>query len=235
MGIFYLDKSAWLIPPVPNEFHDIFNENCQKISVTRGHKFKIGHSFIYLADGLLCQGFLSGALNKTHFISLTVPGRAVGYMQFIGSQSHVEYVKALRNSEVMILPFEKLETYLKKDYELHRLIIKYCSDCIESDVEGFQQLFTESAATRLKVLLKGIFKAFGITITVGWNKLPLKLTHKEYSQVVFTTLKTIDCLLPQWKKDGLYRSNKDGVWIHGSLFDDDEFLGKIWQEDPKSL
>ncbi|USD37537.1 Crp/Fnr family transcriptional regulator [Ferrimonas sp. SCSIO 43195] len=219
----YYDTTPWVIPATEKSITELFLCFGERVKVKRretvagptlcGNKLN-SDKMLYLHSGLLAQTYVTHDANKPYAISLVLPGRVINYCGYMGIDTCSESVIALRDSEVFMLPIDEVRNRVKERTELENEIQSYCMSCIASDYDAFTCMFTCDTEKRLAHLFKSLAQSFNCDLKNEWINIPLKLSYSELSYVMYTTKKTIERILPNWRERGIVRDYKNGFEIN---------------------
>ncbi|USD37540.1 Crp/Fnr family transcriptional regulator [Ferrimonas sp. SCSIO 43195] len=223
MNRFY-DTNPWVIPAAPKHIADFFINNGERLSFKKGQvvsgptaRRKLQDYMIYNHSGIMAQCYLTHDENKPQAISLTLPGRVINYLGFIGINISKETIMCLRDTEAYILPITFLKEYVSKHESMREEIYGYIHKCIATDYDGFTLMFTCDTSIRLAYFFLALANNYNERSNDEIQCIPLKLSHAELSYVMFTSVKTIDRIMPTWKSQGVIETRADTTIINRHL------------------
>lgn len=220
----FYDTNPWVIPAASDEIAELFLNHGERVTFNRGQivsgptaRRRLHEYMIYNHKGVMAQCYLTHDENKPQAISVTLPGRMINYLGFTGVDISQETVMCLRDSEAYLLPIDVLEAMTSKDLALHKVIFRYIHQCIATDYDGFTLMFTCNTSVRLAYFMLALAKNYNGDSKEEKQSIPLKLSHAELSYVMFTSVKTIDRIMPIWKSQGIIETKADTTIINRHL------------------
>ena len=227
MGKFY-NSTPWVIPQAPQEIQDFFKSHGKKIIVER-NTFVCSYnalytpckldSLIYVESGRLSQGYITDNVNKPHAFSLILPGRVLNYTHYMGFTNRQENIYTKRKSVLYYLDLGEFKNILKNNGLLQTLMHSYCTACIASDYDAFTCMLSCSVEKRLSYFLLALVNTYDVQCEQGWFQIPLKLSYKDISEIVYSSTKMIERIIPSWIDRGVMTMARRSIKIHESVFD----------------
>ncbi|MCL1046543.1 Crp/Fnr family transcriptional regulator [Shewanella electrodiphila] len=224
MGRYY-ESTPWVIPEAPLELISFLKSFGKMVSFNKGEVISgplVNASscnvdqLIFLESGMLSQCYNTHDINKPKSISLVLPNRILNYLSFMGICNNKENIIALRKSIVYKIPIELAHKLIKNEQDKMEMFNQYFMACIASDYDGFTCMFTCNTEKRLAFLFNSLAMSFNCDIKGEWSNIPLKLSYSELSAVMYTTQKTIERIIPEWKLKGYIQVYKYGFSINNN-------------------
>lgn len=226
MGKYY-KTTPWVIPEMPLSIKNIFrkygkNQFVKKNTLLSGNcinaQFPNTERLIYLESGLLGQAYETYSLNKPYAMSVVLPGRMVNYLSYLDIDNSGDNIIVLRNSSIYCMTKSEFDKIANNEEKL--MMVKQCKASITSDFDGLCCMFTCDTPKRLAYLFKALVEGFYGDITgMSSMKIPIKLSYAEMSYVMYTTIRTIERLLPKWRELGYIETGKNYTIVYSKLFD----------------
>lgn len=69
------------------------------------------------------------------------------------------------------------------------------------------------------VFFQSLIRTFQCKCQDDWFVISFKLSYTDISEVVFSSKKMIERIIPVWGESGLFVSSKDSFALHQSIFD----------------
>jgi CRP-like cAMP-binding protein len=188
--------------------------------VFKGNEFYPNLSLVL--SGLLAkfsEGFTFKETSKVKAISLLLPGTVLGGTFFLSNRLSNIASTALRDTVLLDVKHEAVWEYVRTHHNFGKALVNHIMLDLESDLEGMATIIARPPEERLAVLFKILVLRYEVQNENGWFNIPVKLTHSELSQVIYTIPLTLNRILLEWKKRGLYRKEGTERYAHKSLFD----------------
>ena len=221
MGNYY-KTTPWIIPSAFRQLEDLFTQHGKSFSFSKGdiiagplvsgEKIRL-NQMIYLESGLLSQCFITHNPNKPKAMSLVLPSRVINYTGYMGFDTSSENLIALRNSQVYTMDIEAVRESAKK-LGFEEQLKSYCMKCIASDFDAFTCMFTCETEKRLGFFFQSLIDSLSCNKDSDWALIPIKLSYGEISSVMYTTKKTIERIIPDWKQRGIIIFEDDSIKIN---------------------
>lgn len=217
--------TPWLIPEIEEEVFELARKKSTKFHLKSSEiifgrqntgEIKNRDCVIFVENGLLCQAIHTDDVNKPTAISITLPRRMLNYCGYLGMAVTSETVYALRESDVFVISIESLKKQLENNHRLSEAIINYCVKCVASDYETFACMFTKMAEKRLAIFFLSLAKSIGINNGNNYYFIPIDFSYQELSQVMYSTTKTIERIVPIWKRKGVLDFSRGGMNLNMS-------------------
>ncbi|USD37541.1 hypothetical protein [Ferrimonas sp. SCSIO 43195] len=221
-------SSPWIPPEAPAFLRMAFYEKSALITVKKGdsvvhrnalHQHPYQNCLILVQRGLLGRRKCTNDINKQLFTTLLLPNRIYGYSGFLRYSEAEDTLVALRESQIMVLPITHLKQKLANncDSRLKQEVITYFLSCLEAEQKSLFVIATNDTQDRLSKLFKALIHS-----TLGKDhgdkyEVPIRLTNEEVRKLIYTTKKTINTILPYWKREGLYCQNEHSTLISKSI------------------
>lgn len=220
--------APWIPPEAPCPLRSLFYEHATLITVRKGekvihrnrfHQHPYQHSLIFLRQGLLGRSKSTSNINKQLISTLLLPNRVYGPSSCLLDTNDEDTLVALRKSQIMILSPKRLQECLSNspDPKLRKAINDYFLNCLESEHRGMFIIATEETQGRLAKLFKSLIYATDGKDQGDRYEVPIRLSNEELRKLVYTTKKTINTILPGWKRKGLYFQKEQATVISKSI------------------
>lgn len=215
--------TPWLIPELENEVFEFAKKYSNRVhlkssDIIFGHQsngvIKNRDSVILVENGLLCQAIHTDDVNKPVAISITLPRRMLNYCGYLGMPVTSETAYALRDSDVFVVSIKVLEQNLENNDRLKEVFRNYCMKCIASDYETFACMFTKMTEKRLAIFFLSLARSIGIDVGENISYIPINFSYLELSQIMYSTTKTIERIIPLWKLKGIVDCCTSGTRIN---------------------
>ncbi|GGZ15592.1 Crp/Fnr family transcriptional regulator [Shewanella fodinae] len=215
--------TPWLIPEIEEEVFEFVKKYSNRVhlkssDIIFGHQntgdIKNKDSVILVEKGLLCQAIHTDDVNKPMAITIILPKRMLNYCGYLGMAVTSETVYALRESDVYVISIKVLEHHLEQNYRIKEAIKTYCVKCIASDYETFACMFTKMTEKRLATFFLSLARSIGVKEDNEFSYIPIKLSYQELSYLMYSTTKTIERIMPLWKKMGIIICCCNGVKLN---------------------
>lgn len=216
-------QTPWFIPEIDEDLLEFVKEHSNRVHLNPSDvilgslcsgEIRNKDCVIFTETGLLCQTIHVDDVNKPTATSITLPKRMLNYCGFLGMNTNSETVYALRASDVLIISINKLEKLLNLEPRLKECMRNYCIKCIASDYETFVCMFTQTTEKRLAIFLLSLASSIGDIVDENSILVPINLSYHELSQVMYSTSKTIERIMPIWKRNGVISSCKNGMLLN---------------------
>lgn len=215
---------SWVRSRVLPEIYQVIKENGNIEKYKKGELIipprKRYDKFAIIESGLLCKAIYNNSINKNTAFSLLIPGRLLGTSYYMSTEKSNLYVKALRNTEIITVPFEFVDDLMLSDKRFMKLIHRQFSVDWESDLEGLASLSFFTPEEKLKILFKVLMLSYDTDFSQEWVKLPLRLSYTEMSNVIYTTRLTVIRIINHWKAEGAYRQEDQDRYVKSSFLND---------------
>lgn len=213
--------TPYIAAAVDDKLRDIIISNGKKVTLKKREFFlkqSTTHRFVYVESGLLGRIRDTPLEFKQTHLEIIPPGRVANFLNFFSPGKARISIQALRNSEIYLTHYQAIYNAMENDREIARGFEQMYGANMETALRSCYCNFIFSCEFRLISLFKAMIRNCNVTADQnGWMLLPYKLTREEYSQIIFSSLLTVDNILLQWKKEGLYKKSKEGSYIHSSL------------------
>ncbi|MCL1046542.1 hypothetical protein L2737_14605 [Shewanella electrodiphila] len=227
-----IDVNPWVFPEIPRVFRTVFYEHCTLKTIRKGDKINFNSGsiennkkfFILLNKGVLLNYREINATNKELFTGVVLPNRVAGHNNFLNLTDNSEFLIASVDSEVMFLSVDNLKAAFLQTKDLKDCVYQYCISCLKSESEGAHIIGTKNVDQRVRLLFHSLMNAYPKDENNDTYKIPLKLTNEEIRKVIFATRKTINTLIPKWKRSNLYQLDKNSTIINKKLIIFNKFL-----------
>jgi len=210
-------------PWIPPEEFDII----QKIYYKHGRLNRISKNSILKSGGEcnklfflkkgLCMYIVNYEKDNPKVLSVIPPGRALGDLSCLSGEKVNVTTLVKRDSEVLTIPPDILQKYMKEDFAVTNAVIKTSMAKQECHLEGMIANFTLNNENRLKVLFKALLAAYNIEIA-DWNPAPLKLNNSELGMITSATRVTVSRILNKWTTSGLIKRDGKNIILSKELF-----------------
>ncbi|PHI28569.1 Crp/Fnr family transcriptional regulator [Budvicia aquatica] len=213
--------TPYIAAAVDDELRKIIVDNGKKVTLNKREFFlKQGtiNSFVYVHSGLLGRIRDTPLEFKQTHLEIIPAGRVANFLNFFSPGKARISIQALRNSEIYLTPYKTVYAIMENDRRIAHEFEQMYGANMETALRSCYCNFIFSCESRLISLFRAMIRNYGIMPDGnGWMLLPYKLTREEYSQIIFSSLLTLDNILLQWKKEGVYKKAKEGSYIHQSL------------------
>jgi hypothetical protein len=211
------------MPPIDEPLCEIFRSHGKKVNLAK-KEFILRKgtikSFVFVESGLVGRIREMPLLSKQIHLEIAPPKRVANFMNFFSAGKANISIMALRKSEIYITPFEVIYGIMKNSYEFCKQFEQLYGSNMETALKSSYSNFVLPCELRLLNLFKALARQSKAHPDAnGWIPLPYKLTREEYSQIIFSSLLTVDNTLLHWKKEHLYQKNKQGSFIHARLLE----------------
>lgn len=180
------------------------------------------NSFVFVKSGILGRIRDTPILSKQTHMEIIPPNRIANFLNFFSPGRVRISLMSLRASEVYITPFSAIYEEMEEDKEIRKSVSEMYGANAESSLRSCHCNFIFPCKYRLLLLFKALARQTQITPDLnGWVPLPYKLTREEYCQLIFCGMLNLDNILLEWKKNNLYKKNKEGSFVHISLLKKD--------------
>ena len=219
-------EAPWFIPRLESKLFCLIPDGARPQTIPKGGIIVSEEDYpdklVYVRKGVLEQSTVNYMLKKPFAVlSLCLAGTMTGRMLMLSKYASPVRITALRKSEVIIIPFEGVKQAINASFELYQMFTSYCSRCDQSEFAGMSIIGTRSAEERLKLFFQSVISAFPASADEGaWRTLPFKFSRNEIASITHTTRLTVDRVLAQWIKNGLYKNTGSSFLLHQDLFSD---------------
>lgn len=227
MGKFY-NSTPWVIPQAPQELQALFRRDGKKLTVER-NVFVCSYDavytpcdldcMIYVDSGLLTQGYITDNINKPHAFSLILPGRVLNYTHYMGFANRQENIYTKRKSVIYCLELGQLREKLAQDEVLQEMMHNYSVSCVAADYDAFTCMLSCNVEKRLAHFLLSLVNTYQICCEDDWFHIPLRLSYKDISEIVYSSAKMIERIIPSWIEQGIIRMSGRSTKVHQSVFE----------------
>ena len=237
-----MNKDKYITPYIAPALDD----NVSEIMVALGRKIRLKkkeyvfrqniiNSFVYVKSGMLGRIRDTPLLSKQTHLEIIPPNRVANFINFFSPGRVRISLLSLRNSEVYIVPFEKIYAVMERDEAFRNEVNQMYGANAESSLRSCHCNFIFPCKYRLLLFFKALARHSNTQPDLsGWVQLPYKLTREEYCQVIFCSLLTLDNTFLEWKKRNLYKKTKEGSFVHVSLLEKDIMLSIAEEEEKVS-
>lgn len=215
-------QKPWIYPKDPVELQQIYHANGRVIHYKRGTIIKNRgetQKLFYLVKGM-CMYYANYAEGSPKALSLILPERTMGDITCVTKERVNVTSIVIRDATVLAIPPDILLSSMLHDAQL---AIKICQHLLAKQESSLEAIITNTTCEpvmRLKILLKSILLEFQNDVVIGWQTLPLILTHEEYAEMINVTRVTISRILSHWQTESLIRRENKKIIVHHSLFSD---------------
>lgn len=213
--------TPYISPPVEEDLSAILKKIGRKIQLKKREyilRKSVINSFIYVESGLLGRIRETPLQLKQTYLDLIPPQRVANFINFFSpGKVHIS-ILSLRNSEVYMAPFEEIYKIMAQNFSISQKFEEMYGANAETLIRSSHCNFIFPCEYRLLSLFKAMVRHSQLKPDAdGWILLPYKLTREEYCQIIFSSLLTLDKILLHWKKELLYKKNKEGSFVHQNL------------------
>lgn len=220
-----LYTKPWVYPEVPSDLRAIFYENCQIRTIKKGEKicFNLGSiengkkHLVYVKSGRLLNYRETSTMNKELFTGIIMQNSVAGHSNFLNFSDNSEFLIASLDSDIMVLPVARLTSAFTLKTGLKESVYNYFITCLKSESEGAHIIGTRPIDERVKVLLSTLVNLYHNESENENYEIPIKFSNEEIRKVIFATRKTINTLIPKWKKSKLYLLKREKTIINKEL------------------
>ena len=216
----------WIRPKVDEPVKKFFMKFGKLRNYKKGENIFVGKEFYpylsLLINGMVqkyCAHFQLQNTSKDKAISIILPYSMIGDTFFMSNRGCYVSTTVMRDSVLLEVPHDTVWEYMFSNNSFNKTMIYNLMYDMESDLEGFANIVARTPRDRLLCLFKGLVVRCEAEEENGWYKIPVKLTHYEIAQVIYTTPLTINRILLDMKNEGYYKNENRCRYISKDLLD----------------
>lgn len=218
--------TPWIPPEADRHLRSFFYEYCSLVHLKKGETLEFNKnnrthpyedSLILLNKGVIGKSIATHSETKEFFSTLILPNRLYGTGKVIQNIKRPDTLIALRQSEILVLPIRKINALSNNSKKMNEDLMQYCFNCMESERQGMYLVATESVRNRLGKLFRALIHSTDYQEMGCSYQIPIKFSNEEIRRLIYTTKKTINTVLPEWKRLGLYYHNGDTTILSKSI------------------
>lgn len=214
----------WVRSKADNDIQQFFIANGRLNHFPKGTRIFSGNDFypnlsMVLSGivGKFSEVFRFKDTSKAKAMSILLPNTLLGGTFFLSDRPSNVASVSIRDTILLEIPHKYVWEYTRANHNFGKKLISHIMLDLESDLEGMATIIARPPNERLSVLFKILINHYDVCCEDGWYKIPVNLTHSELSQIIFTIPLTLNRLLLEWKKKGLYKKDGRSRYVHESL------------------
>ncbi len=216
----YLNDLPFLGPTIPDDLRIAFNHFGRKhFAPKKSMLFPLYEkNVIYVINGLVGGYLINNNLSKPNSMRLVTPMRVYGGQFFLDDRYVADKLFAMTDTEYMMISVARLKELIDDNFKYYKKCVQLFCAYETRDIERYYILMTSKAEHRLRLLMYSLAASTPQPEKKGdWLLLPAGMTREYYSNIIYTTVNTVDTIFQKWKEDGMYdRRNKDS-FVHKKL------------------
>jgi hypothetical protein len=218
----YLNDLPFLGPTIPDDLRKAMNHFGKLcFAPKKSMLFPLYEkNVIYVRSGLVGGYLINNNLSKPNSMRLIPPMRVYGGQFFLDDRYLANKLFALTDTEYVMISVDKLKSLIDDNLKYYKKCVQLFCAYETRDVERYYILLTSKAEHRLKLLMYSLaLSTKQKTKRDGWYQLPAGITREYYSNIIYTTVNTVDTIFQQWKEEGLYKRENKNSYIHEQLIE----------------
>jgi CRP/FNR family transcriptional regulator len=132
-----------------------------------------------------------------------LPGEVFGLAEMARSSRRMVFAEACTDTEVLILPCDRLRARLVSDAATAMQLVDMLSCRLRQLTDALLNLIADDVNTRVAKLLLRLHARYGRPQEAGGFLLDLPLTHQEMADMIGTTRQSVSSAITQLRQQGL--------------------------------
>ncbi|MDR2870250.1 MAG: hypothetical protein LBV04_07360 [Deferribacteraceae bacterium] len=219
----------FLGPTIPDDLRIAFNHfGKQCFAPKKSMLFPLYEkNVIYVKSGMVGGYLINNNLSKPNNMRLITPMRVYGGQFFLDDRYLANKLFAITDTEYVMISVDKLKYLIDDNLKYYKKCVLLFCAYETRDVERYYILLTSKAEHRLRLLMYSLALSTPQEAKLaGWYLLPEGITREYYSNIIYTTVNTIDTIFQKWKEEGMYKRNDKKSYIHEKLIENIYHDGK---------